>query len=118
MPYINSTSFRKITIDDIEYIQVLIIGEKVLEREYQKLKDTFGTSHRIGSWEIEELLKGNPEMIIFGIGQDGMMEVLEKDLEAFKGIEVLINLTPEAIELYNTHVKNGKRVNALIHTTC
>jgi len=48
MPYINSTSFGKITINDIEYIQVLIIGDKVLEREYAKLKETFGTSHRIG----------------------------------------------------------------------
>lgn len=118
MPYINSTSFGKIIVDEVEYIQILIIGDKVLEREYQKLKDTFGTSHRIGSWEIEELLKGDPEMIVFGIGQDGMMSVTEEDLVAFKDKEVLVNLTPEAIELYNINVKNGKRVNALIHTTC
>jgi hypothetical protein len=57
-------------------------------------------------------------MIIIGIGQDGMMEVLEKDLEAFKGVKVLINLTPEAIELYNENIKKGKKVNALIYTTC
>ncbi len=118
MPYINSTSFGKITVDETEYAQVLITGGKVFEREYAKLKDIFGTSHRIGSWEIEELLKNDPELIIFGIGQDGMMEVTKEDLEAFKGIEILINLTPEAIELYNTNFKNGKRVNALIHTTC
>jgi hypothetical protein len=48
MPYFNSTSFGEITINDIGYIQVLIIGDKVLEREYTKLKETFGTSHRIG----------------------------------------------------------------------
>jgi len=44
MPKINSTEFGSITIDDIEYSQVLIVGEKVLEREYNKLKELFGTS--------------------------------------------------------------------------
>jgi len=35
-----------------------------------------------------------------------------------KGIEVIIAETPKAIEIYNEKVKNNKRVNALIHTTC
>jgi len=120
MPYINSTKFGEVVIDNKRYNQVLIIGGSVIERDYKKLEELFGTSHKIGGWEIEDLLKENPEIIIIGTGQDGMMEVDEDILEDLKkrNIEVITEITPEAIKIYNGKVKAGKRVNALIHTTC
>ena len=54
MPNINSTEFGSITINNKKYVQVLIIREKVIEREYNKLKKLFGTSHKIGEWELGE----------------------------------------------------------------
>jgi len=120
MPHIDSTQFGEITIDGKKYNQVLIIGNSVGERDYKRLKGLFGTSHKIGDWEIEELLKENPEIIVVATGQNGAMEI---DGEFFKemkekGIEVIADTTPKAIEIFNAKTKEGKRVNALIHTTC
>ncbi|MEI6528218.1 MAG: MTH938/NDUFAF3 family protein [bacterium] len=120
MPKINSTEFGSITIDDIKYSQVLIVGDKVMEREYSKLKELFGTSHKIGDWEVEELLKESPETIIIGTGQDAMLEVDEGTVKTFKDndIKLIIEKTPQAIETYNTLKAKGVMVNSLIHTTC
>jgi len=120
MPHIDSTQFGEITIDGKKYNQVLIIGDLAAERDYEKLKGLFGTSHKIGDWEIEELLKENPEIIVVGSGQNGAMEIDGEFFEEMKkkGIEVIAETTPKAIEIFNAKIKEGKRINALIHTTC
>ncbi|PJE57687.1 MAG: hypothetical protein COU82_00605 [Candidatus Portnoybacteria bacterium CG10_big_fil_rev_8_21_14_0_10_38_18] len=120
MPHINSTEFGEITIDGKKYGQVLIIGDSIMERDYEKLEKLFGTTHRVGDWERDELIKGNPEIIVIGTGQSSVMNVDGEitDSLAKKGIEIIVVSTPEAVEIYNAKVKEGKRVNALIHTTC
>lgn len=120
MPHIDSTKFGEVVVDSKKYSQVLIVGNSVAERDYEKLKELFGTSHRIGDWETEALLEGNPEIIIVGTGQDGKLEIDKDFLDKMKGkgIEVIAEVTPEAIKIYNERVRAGKRVNALIHSTC
>ncbi|MBU4284951.1 hypothetical protein KKF60_00055 [Patescibacteria group bacterium] len=120
MPHIDSTQFGEVVIDNKKYHQVLIIGEKVEERDCEKLKKLFDTSHKIGNWEIKELLSNNPEIIIIGTGQDGAMEPDKEIVNKFKvmSIEVIMTETPKAIGIYNEKAKSGKRINALIHTTC
>jgi hypothetical protein len=120
MLHIDSTQFGEVVIDDKKYHQALIIGDKIEERDYKKLKELFDTAHKIGDWEIEALISNNPEIIIIGTGQNGAMSVDEdsaKKLKA-KSSELIIAETPQAIEIYNEQVKLGKKVNALIHTTC
>lgn len=116
MPYINSTQFGEVVIDDKKYHQVLIIGDLIEERDTNKLKELFDTSHEIGEWEVEKLLSNNPEIIIIGTGQDGAMPAPRQS--DFPNIELIVAKTPKAIGIYNDQVKLGKRVNALIHTTC
>ena len=120
MPRINSTQFGFITIDDVMHDQVLIVGDLVKERDYTRLKKTYDSSHKIGKWEAEELLADNPEMIIIGSGQSGKLEVEQWFLDKMKehGVEVVVLSTPEATGFYNQKKEEGKRVNALMHTTC
>jgi len=120
MPKINSTKFGQIVIAGKKYSQVLIIGEKIIERDYDKLKKLFGTAHKIVDWEIDQLLSNNPEVIVIGTGQDGLLEVDEefKQQMADRGIGVIIDKTPEALKIYNERIQAGQRTNALIHTTC
>lgn len=120
MLYIDSTRFGEVIINGAKYHQVLIIGDTAKERDTEKLKELFDTTHIIGDWEIQELLKENPQIVIVGTGQDGAMEVDENfsNTMNMKGIEVIIAKTPKAIEIYNEKAKGKKRVNALIHTTC
>lgn len=113
MTIIDSVEWGKIVIDGQEYKQALIVDGKVFERDSEKLHQLFGTSHKIGDWEIEQLLSGKPEIIIVGNGFDGVLEVNAK-----LGKEVKILKTPQAVEEYNRLSEEGKKVNALIHTTC
>jgi len=120
VPHIDSAKFGSITIDKQKYSQVLIIGNSVIERNYDKLEKLFGTSHKIGDWEAEKLAKNNPEVIIIGTGQSGVMDPQKNIVERFKNqeIEVIIQPTPKAVKTYNQEVGQGRKVNALIHTTC
>ncbi|MFZ5559595.1 MAG: MTH938/NDUFAF3 family protein, partial [Patescibacteria group bacterium] len=92
----------------------------VMERDYEKLERLFGTTHKIGDWEKDELVKENPEIIVIGTGQSNVMSVDGELINGWakRGIEVIAISTPEAVEIYNEKIKQGKRVNALIHTTC
>ncbi len=98
----------------------MIVGNAVFERSEEKLRELFGTTHQIGDWEVESLLQENPEIVIVGTGQEGVLKVERDFLEQIgkAKVEVITAITPKAIEIYNEKVKEGKQVNALIHTTC
>lgn len=118
--HIDSCGWGNVVIDGQKFDQVIISGEKVIRREVEKLENLFGTTHQIGDWEIEELLSGNPETIILSSGQGGVMEISQevKEKLASSGAEIKILLTPQAVSEFNKLSFEGKRVNALIHTTC
>jgi hypothetical protein len=120
MPHIDSTQFGEVVIGGKKYHQVLIIGDKIEERDCEKLRKLFDTAHKIGDWEIEKLISNNPEIILIGTGQNGAMELDKETIQKLqsKGTEVIFDTTPKIIEVYNNQVKLGKKVNALIHTTC
>lgn len=120
MPHIDSTQFGEVIVDGISFHQVLIIGDLIEERDYKKLQELFDTSHEIGEWEAEKLVGNKPDLIIIGNGQDGAMEVKDDLIKKFKdlGVEVIVTDTSKAINVYNEQIQSGKRVNALIHTTC
>ena len=120
MPSINKVFWGKVKIDNQEYHQVLIIGNEIIERNKTRLKAVFGTDHRIGEWEQKKLLSTQPEIILIASGWSGILKVDEKfrDEARIKGIELKIVLTPRIVKEYHQLVKEGKRVNALIHTTC
>ena len=120
MVKIEKVSWGKVKINGQVYHQVLIIGEKVLVRDENKLKVLFGTTHQAGEWEQEELLSGNPDVILITSGWNGVLKVNEafKNKIEKKKIELKIVLTPKVIEEYQNLINQGKKVNCLIHTTC
>lgn len=120
MPKINKIAWAKVKIDDQEYWQALIIGSKVLKREVEKVKETYGTDHVVADWEQKLLLSGKPEVVLIANGWSGLLKVAESFKEKVKkvGLELRVVLTPKVIKEYNQLIKEGRRVNALIHTTC
>lgn len=110
----------KVKVNGQVYYQVLIIGEKVLEREGNKLENLFGTTHQIGEWEQKLLLSENPDVILITSGWNGALKVMEefKNKIEKKRIELKIVLTPKVMEEYQQLINQGKKVNCLIHTTC
>lgn len=120
MPKIEEASWAKAKIDGQDYWQVLLIGEKIIPREVEKVKQEYGTDHVVADWEQKLLLSGNPEVVLVASGWTGLLRVddeFKKKVED-AGIELRVVLTPRVVKEYNRLVKEGKRVNALIHTTC
>ncbi len=120
MVKIEKVSWGKVKVNGQIYHQVLIIDEKVLARDKEKLENLFGTTHQIAAWEQKELLSGKPDIILIASGWNGVLKVDEKfkNQIAKLGIEFKVVLTPKIIDEYSRLVSEGKRVNCLIHTTC
>lgn len=76
-------------------------------------------SHQIEKRDIEEILSQNPEAIVIGTGEMGVARVSKKTQQEIKtkGIELIIEPTPEAIKSFNS-LKNKKKVAGLFHLTC
>ncbi|MBU0975543.1 MAG: MTH938/NDUFAF3 family protein [Patescibacteria group bacterium] len=117
---IDKIAWGKIKIGDDQYHDVLISGNLVEERDYPKLVEYFGTSHEIGKWEVERLFENDPEVIIIGTGWASVLKVPEviKEEADQKGIFYKALKSPKAVKEYNKLLKEGKKVNVLIHSTC
>lgn len=120
MPKIEKVSWGKVKIGGQDYWQVLMIGEKLIPREVEKVKRKYGTDHVVADWEQKLLLSGNPEVILIASGWSGILRVDEEFKKKIEetGSELRVVLTPKVVKEYNRLIEERKRVNALIHTTC
>jgi len=71
--------------------------------------------HFVGFSEIEGLLKEGPDVLIIGTGYNNLVQV-EEGIAAMPAIVILP--TPQAVRRYNELRDKGKRVAAIIHSTC
>ena len=76
-----------------------------------------GKAHFVGFAEIEPLLRERPDVLIIGTGYDNMVQV-EEEILAMSAVQVLPLPTPQAVRRYNELRREGKRVAAIIHSTC
>jgi len=74
-------------------------------------------AHFVGFAEIEPLLRERLEVLIIGTGYDNMVRV-EEEMLAMSAVQVLPLPTPKAVRRYNELRGEGKRVAAIIHSTC
>ena len=120
MVKIDKISWGNVWVNGKKYHQVLIIGDQVLSRDTDKLKQLFGTTHKIGEWEKKRLLSSNPDVLLIAHGWNGVLQVDSKLKEQAKkkGIDLQLVLTGQTSKKYQQIVSQGKKVNALIHTTC
>jgi len=117
---IEKVSWGKVRIDGQDFWQVLVIGEKMIPREVERVKQAYGTDHVVADWEQKLLLSANPEMILIVNGWSGLLKVDEEFKKKVEdaGIELRVVLTPEVVKEYNHLIVEGRKVNCLIHTTC
>ncbi len=74
----------------------------------------------LGPEEVESALAGNPEILLVGCGQFGLLPIRDETraLLVARGIQIQAASTPNAIARYEELVKQGKRVAAVLHVTC
>ena len=113
------TTFGTITIDGKTYEHDVIIrlSGAVVKRKKKLSKKYYGTSHVLSKDEAKFVFERGCEQLVLGSGQMGNMH-LSPEAEAYfakKGCEVLLEPTPEAIQLFNR--SHAKKIG-LFHVTC
>ena len=74
-------------------------------------------SHFISSEEVQPLLSPDVEILVIGIGWHSAASV-DPAIQELQGVEVHILPTPEAFELFNRYVSEGRRAVLIAHSTC
>jgi len=117
MVIINSTKFGSITIDGKTYD-----GEDnyIIFWDGKTIGLHTAERHIFGKPELEIILKKNPEMVIVGTGDSGLLKVSEevRILCRRKGIKFIEMISRGAIIKFNEAFNQEKKVVAFIHVTC
>jgi hypothetical protein len=111
---IESYKFGEIVINSVTYTSDLIVyPDKVDDTWWRK------ESHALHKDDLTDVVRYEPEVIIVGSGEPGLMKVLyeTKQFIESKGIELIIENTKNACKKYNELSKN-KNVVATLHLTC
>ena len=76
--------------------------------------------HNLTKSDIDELLLKEPEVIVIGTGNSGLMKVdTAAEVSAkIHGVEVVSKATPLAAQEFNKFMRLKKRVVAVMHATC
>jgi len=119
---IEEYKFGSITIDGKTYeydVEVRWTGEV--------LKWWRGESHVVDAEDVKRVMEQNPELIIIGTGEAGLVKITDKAKTEIlsKGIGLIIDKTEEAVKTFNiqkgeSEEEEGKqkKVIGLFHLTC
>ena len=81
-----------------------------------------GTRHEPGIQpaDVEELLAHHPEVVVLSRGRELRLQTCAETFALLSehGVDVVHDETSAAIAAYNRHVGDGRRVAAVIHSTC
>jgi hypothetical protein len=116
---IEGTKFGSVTIDRKTYQHDVVIrlSGEVIKRKKKLSKKYYGTSHVLSKDEAKFVFEKGCEQLIIGSGQIGNVH-LSPEAEAYfakKGCKVLLQPTPEAIDVFN---KSHAKKIGLFHVTC
>ena len=81
-----------------------------------------GTRHVPGTQpaDAEELIANGADVLVLSRGMDLVLQVPAETVAVLeeRGVEVIVAETREAVARFNELVRAGRRVGALIHSTC
>jgi hypothetical protein len=111
---IESYKFGEIVINGTTYTSDLILyPDKVDDTWWRK------ESHVLHKDDLTDVINYEPDVIIVGTGEPGLMEVPDETKQFIKsnGIELIIENTNNACKIYN-ELNKYKKVVATLHLTC
>jgi hypothetical protein len=111
---INSYDFGRIVIDGTAFTtDLIILPDRVMDNWWRR------DGHVLHVADIELIVKEKPEVLIVGTGKYGVMKVSTQTREYIesKGIELIVEQTEQACEIYNK-ISQDKKVVAALHLTC
>jgi hypothetical protein len=111
---IDAYDFGRIVIDGKTYTSDVILFPDRVEAEWWRRE-----GHVLHIEDIESIIKEQPELLIVGTGKYGVMNVPHETRAYVRshGIDLLVEPTDKACELYNYHA-GSKLAVAALHLTC
>jgi hypothetical protein len=112
---IEKYSFGSMRLGDRTYYNDLAVSTGEVARWWRE------SSHLVQSADIDVILAVRPDVLVIGTGYSGGMSVSDeaKRLCEDNGVELVVERTARAVELYNEIVLEGiKSVAAAFHLTC
>ncbi len=114
MNTIDSYQFGLIVINGERYTSdVIIFPDRVKDNWWRK------AGHQLHLDDLTEVIAENPEVMIVGIGAEGLLTVtpeVKQSLET-QGIKLIAEPTDEACNIYN-QLCHSQGVVAALHITC
>ena len=110
---IDHYSFGKIVINGKTYTSDVIVFKDFVKDNWWRKE-----GHKVYLEDIEEILKANPEVVVFGTGAYGRVVVDREVINKLKsmGAEVIVEKTSKAVEVFNKF--KDKNVVLAAHLTC
>jgi len=111
---INSYDFGRIVIDGNAFTtDVIIFPDRVEDNWWRR------DGHVLHVEDVELVVEQKPEVLIVGTGKYGVMKVSPQTREYIesKGVELIVEPTDKACEVYN-RISQAKKVVAALHLTC
>lgn len=112
---IDHYSFGTTTISGKRYTSDLkIINGQIIADWWRK------SGHSVNIEDVTDILSAEPDYAIFGSGKFGLMKLsagLKKELTD-RGVEVIVEKSGKAVEIFNRLHEEGKKVTACFHLTC
>lgn len=119
---IEKTSFGSITIDGQKYKNDIYINlDGTIIKRRKDLSKPISKGHTVlGPDEIQLLLDQNPETLVIGKGQHGVLPIPKesRNLLEDSGVIVIEDKTPVIMHLLNDLLKEKAKVVAILHLTC
>jgi hypothetical protein len=111
---IDAYAFSKIKINGKTYhSDVIIYPDRVNSSWWRKV------GHELGVDDLEDVLDQQPDVIVVGTGDPGLMQVLPETEKLVKsnGIKLIVQPTKEACQTYN-RLSSSQKVISMLHLTC
>jgi len=111
---IDSYQFGLIVVNGKKYTSDVIIFPERVKSSWVRKK-----SHQLCLSDIAEVITENPEVLVIGTGDSGLMKVLPEVQQAAeaRSIKLMAEATDKACHTYN-QLCQSQRVIASLHLTC
>jgi len=112
---IRSYSFGSITVGERTFTSDVIIYPDRVDPGWWR-----GQGHVLAAGDLAGPLEAGPEVIVVGTGYFGVMIVpqVTRDHVAARNIQLVVERTGTAVEIYNDLLRSGRPVIAALHLTC
>jgi hypothetical protein len=111
---IDSYEFGSIVIKEKRYSSDVIIYPDRIKDDWWRRE-----GHQLCIDDLEDVIEQNPDVILVGTGNPGLMKVLPETKKHIKsrGINLIVQNTKDACKTYN-QLSSSQKVIALLHLTC